>query len=71
MLTNFVYIHVYSMCACNEDPDETAQMPFLGKFSQKMASNITYVNFPNITARQTLFRTTKVHARIPAQDQTI
>ena len=32
---------------------------------KNIASNINYVNFPNITAHQTLFRTTKVHARIP------
>ena len=40
--------------------------------SQKnIVSNINYVNFPNITAHQTLIRTAKVYARIPAKDHTL
>ena len=46
MLTHLhVYIHVYNMYECNEDPDETAQTQFPEK---NIASNIYYVNFPNI-----------------------
>ena len=38
---------------------------------KNIVSNINYVNFPNITAHQTLIRTAKVYARIPAKDHTL
>ena len=85
MLTHFVYIHVYkvyNMYTCNEYPDETAQTPFLAKtlhqalimktFQILPRSNINIVYWlRDITAHQTLFRTANVHARIPAEDQTL
>ena len=75
-----VYIHVYNMYECNEDPDETAQTQFpkkhcikhlLIKLSKYTSKQYTVYWLRDITVHQALFRTLKVHALIPAKDQTL